>query len=83
MKKTLLVFMALVALQAQAKDREVTYVGAGRYSCRGDCDSFNRVQLQRNYEQETRERYRREEREENQRIEDELRRGNEIMENEE
>ena len=82
MKNILLVLMAITSLQIHAK--EVTYVGGGRYTCRGsDCGEFNREQGQRNHEQETRERYRHEEREESQRIEDEIRRGNEIMENQE
>lgn len=82
MNKILLAALILVSLQIEAK--EITYVGDGRYTCRGsNCEEFNREQKQRNYDQEIRERYRREEHDENQNIENELRRGNEILENQE
>lgn len=54
----------LMALKANA-EKDVTYVGGGRYVCQGsDCKKFDREQSRLNYLQEERERYRREERRE-------------------
>jgi len=81
MKKAILLLSILATLQVQAK--EITYVGDGRYTCKGsDCGDFNREQKQYNTRREDLERYRRQEREESQNIEDELRRSNEILEEE-
>ncbi|CAB4122215.1 hypothetical protein UFOVP26_129 [uncultured Caudovirales phage] len=81
MKNILLVLMAIASFQVQAK--EIYYVGDGRYTCKGDdCSGFNREQKQYNARREDLERYRREEREENQNIENQLRRTNEILEEE-
>ena len=79
--KVIAVLGLLSSLQALA--REVTYVGDGRYTCRGNgCDSFNREQKQINQERESRERYYREERNQNGAIIDELKETNEHLEEE-
>jgi hypothetical protein len=79
--KVIAVIGLLSSLQVLAK--EITYVGDGRYTCRGsDCADFNREQKQYNQRQESQERYHREEREQNNAIIDELQETNRYLEEE-
>jgi hypothetical protein len=87
MMKNLIKVIAVIGLtlsfQAQAKEKTVTYVGDGRYTCQGNgCDSFNREQKQINQERDSRERYYREEREQNNAIINELKETNRYLEEE-
>ena len=76
------VMMALILLSQMANAtsdseyRELNYVGGGRYTCEGNCEKFDREQKNRNRDVEMRERFQRENRQDNQRIIDELKKGN-------